>query len=70
MSEATPVEPRKTQEASEAMLPKPREPLRRRPHLLKKAGKKKKKGEKREAPPEPDRDHSRSFSRGWAARCS
>ena len=30
------------------MLPKPREPLRRRLHLLKKAGKKKKKGEKRE----------------------
>src|SRR4029453_4711437 len=49
MSEATPVEPLKTQEAAAAMLPKPpRTPEAEAAHLLKKAGKKKKKGEKRE----------------------
>ena len=49
MSEATPVEPLKTQEESAAMLPKPpRTPEAEAAHLLKKAGKKKKKGEKRE----------------------
>ena len=49
MSEATPVEPLKTQEASAARPPKPpRTPEAEAAHLLKKAEKKKKKGEKRE----------------------
>ena len=49
MSEATPVEPLKTQEESEAIPPKPpRTPEEEAAHLLKKAEKKKKKGEKRE----------------------
>src|SRR4029453_10861339 len=49
MSEATPVEPLKTQEAAAAMPPKrPRTPEAEAAHLLKKAEKKKKKGEKRE----------------------
>ena len=39
MSEATPVEPRKTQETSEAVPPKPpRTPEEEAAHLLKKAG--------------------------------
>ena len=49
MSEATPVEPLKTQEESEATPPKPpRTPEEEAAHLLKKAEKEKKKGEKRE----------------------
>src|SRR5499426_3372674 len=49
MSEATPVEPLKTQEASEARPPKPpRTPEAEAAHLLKKAGKQQKKVEKRE----------------------
>ena len=49
MSEATPVEPLKTQDESVAMPPKlPRAPEEEAAHLLKKVGKKKKKREKRE----------------------
>ena len=48
MSEATPVEPQKTQEESEVIPPKPpRTPEEEAAHLLKKAEKKKKKAEKR-----------------------
>ena len=73
MSEATPVEPRKTQEESEAMYPRPpRTPEAPAAHLLKKAGGEKKKGEKHE-----NRRLSLIaitlwgfFAHGWAARCS